>query len=65
MLAGSRGRFTTPRYPNGYSDHMDCEWIIGTTAGRTINLEFLSFDIGGSLRIVIDISLIDPLVHRM
>ncbi|KAM7443302.1 Bone morphogenetic protein 1 [Porites harrisoni] len=48
MLAGSRGRFTTPHFPNGNSDHMDCEWIIGTTSGRTINLEFLSFDVGGS-----------------
>ena len=51
MLAGSRGRFTTPHFPNGNSDHMDCEWIIGTTSGRTINLAFLSFDVGGRLRI--------------
>ena len=52
MLEGASGAFTSPNFPNHYSNTMDCEWTIQAPPGHIINLKFLSFDVEGRSKIV-------------
>ena len=44
-LLESEGVFTSPRYPEAYDDHLDCEWRISVTSGEKIGLNISDFDL--------------------
>ena len=39
------GSFTSPNYPSPYSHNSECFWTITVSAGSSIQLSFLDFDV--------------------
>mgnify|MGYP000018708000 CR=1 FL=1 len=42
------GTFESPNYPDVYPHNSDCEWLIETSSGTTVNLYFEAFYLEGS-----------------
>ena len=42
---GTGGSLKSPHYPNNYDNDMNCEWVISTAYGRTVTLNFVSFNV--------------------
>ncbi|KAJ8727244.1 hypothetical protein PYW08_015641 [Mythimna loreyi] len=46
VLAGNNNiTFTSPNYPNEYSDNLICEWVYKSEIGKHLTLNFLDFNI--------------------
>ncbi|KAM8967664.1 cubilin [Pelodytes ibericus] len=46
-LFGDHGSFTSPDYPDSYSNNTDCEWQIVAPLGKLVRLDFATFNIDG------------------
>ena len=44
-LTGESGEFKSPNFPENYPDNAECTWELTVSEGRTVDLEFLSFDV--------------------
>lgn len=44
-LSGPSGSFTSPDYPNRYPENRECIWYITTSAGSSMTLTILEFDV--------------------
>lgn len=44
-LSGPSGSFNSPDYPNRYPENRECIWYITTTAGSSITITILEFDV--------------------
>jgi hypothetical protein len=46
-LNDPEGTFTSPGYPNAYTENVNCVWYISVQPGLRIRLTFTSFQLGG------------------
>lgn len=44
-LVGDHGSFTSPNYPDTYSNNTHCEWLIRAPRGRLVTVTFEQFSI--------------------
>ncbi|XP_070536640.1 low-density lipoprotein receptor-related protein 12-like [Ptychodera flava] len=52
-LDGDTGYFTTPHYPEQYSNHMECTWIIDAPMGSKIQLRFVDFQVDSTDTVIV------------
>lgn len=44
-LVGDHGSFTSPNYPDTYSNNTHCEWLVRAPRGRLVTVTFVQFSI--------------------
>ena len=44
-LTGESGEFKSPNFPENYPDNAECTWEITVPEGKTVDLEFHSFNV--------------------
>ncbi|CAL8142101.1 unnamed protein product [Orchesella dallaii] len=48
VLTAANGSITSPNYPNGYPNNVECIWVIRAAPGNQVQLGFRRFDVGVS-----------------
>ena len=46
-MEGAAGELRSPNYPSAYDNNADCVYILRTSIGSTLDINFIDFDLEG------------------